>query len=153
MNGRLYQMMQVENDDGSTHHVIVPFHVELTVRDLMQILAGAALFALPMVFTGEVWDLGSELPFANIITLTLFSLAIVAIFVYAMVYRDHLHSHRSEYIQRVLATYLISILISAILLTLLDRAPWRAELALAVKRTLIVAFPSSMSAAIGDNLS
>ena len=150
----LYRMTPIMDEDGEMmDHIAVPFRVEVHPRDIMQIAAGASLLGLPMVFTGEVWQLGGELPMLNIITLALLSTLVVTLFVYFNVYRDHLREHLSGFIQRIVATMLISFLIAALLLTLLDQAPWRGDWLLALKRVLIVMFPSSMGAAFGDNLS
>jgi uncharacterized membrane protein len=35
-------------------------------------------------------------------------------------------------------------------LTLLDKAPWQTDSILALKRTIIIAFPASLSAAVAD---
>jgi len=50
----------------------------------------------------------------------------------------------------VLAIYLISLLVVALLLTIIKVAPWGEDFILALKRTLIVGFPASLSAVISD---
>jgi uncharacterized membrane protein len=50
----------------------------------------------------------------------------------------------------VAITYVISLLVVAGFLTMIQKAPWEADLLLALKRTIIVAFPASMSATISD---
>lgn len=54
--------------------------------------------------------------------------------------------------KRVLVIYAITLVIVGALLTIIQRAPWGHDLALAVKRTLIVSFPASMSAAVSDSI-
>ncbi len=57
-----------------------------------------------------------------------------------------------QYIIRVISTYLISIAVVAIILTILNKCPWGLDNILALKRIIIVAFPASMSATVSDVL-
>jgi uncharacterized membrane protein len=57
-----------------------------------------------------------------------------------------------RYCKRVLAIYLFSLFVVALLLTLIQKCPWGTDNLLALKRILIVAFPASMSAAVSDTL-
>jgi uncharacterized membrane protein len=57
-----------------------------------------------------------------------------------------------SYLKRVITIYLISLVVVGILLTINQRAPWSEDGLLALKRTIIVGFPSSMSAAISDGI-
>jgi uncharacterized membrane protein len=63
-----------------------------------------------------------------------------------------LRDHVWQYIERILAIYLFSLLVVGILLTLIEQCPWGVDDLLAMKRILIVGFPASMSAAISDAL-
>ncbi len=54
--------------------------------------------------------------------------------------------------KRVFLTYIISFLVVALLLTIIQVAPWSTDPLLSIKRTAIVTFPSSMAAAISDLL-
>ena len=58
--------------------------------------------------------------------------------------------HKLEFFKRVLATYIFSFVIVAVILALIQQTPWNTNAALAFKRVVIVTFPSSMSAAIAD---
>lgn len=122
------------------------------LRDMLQIAVGASILAVPVAFTEEVWDLGKDLPFLNVLGISLLSLFFITAFVYYNYDHDHHHGriHYGEFIKRVAVTYLFSILIVAVILTLIQAAPWQVEWILALKRTLIVAFPASMSAAVAD---
>jgi uncharacterized membrane protein len=71
-------------------------------------------------------------------------------FVYYNYYRGSMGSHWAEFLKRVASTYIISFLLVAVLLTLIERAPWQSDLMLAFSRTVIVSFPASMSAAVAD---
>ncbi|MDG1462004.1 MAG: hypothetical protein P8R04_00410, partial [Gammaproteobacteria bacterium] len=55
-----------------------------------------------------------------------------------------------QYFIRVLCTYLVAIVVVALLLTLVDQCPWGEDNLLAIKRIIVVAFPASMSATVTD---
>jgi hypothetical protein len=54
---------------------------------------------------------------------------------------------------RVVTTYLLSVIIVGLLLTIVDKCPWFTDFDVALKRTLIGAFPASLSATVTDNIS
>jgi len=104
-------------------------------------------------FTEETWQLGEHLPWLNIFGLLSLSMIFIGAFVYYNYHyqRHHpLKHHFKEFIKRIFSTYIFSFLVVAILMTLIQRAPWSTDMLLAVKRVIIVAFPASMSAAIAD---
>jgi uncharacterized membrane protein len=107
---------------------------------------------VPVAFTEEVWRLGETLPFRNILILSAVSLVFIALFVYFNFYRYAFKDHVIEYGKRVVAIYLFSLVVVGALLTAIQKAPWTSDALLAIKHTLIVAFPASMSAAVSDAL-
>ncbi len=151
IGGYLQRIVPITDAAGEVvGHALKPFMVELRPRDIWQILLGASAFALPVSLTEEVWNLGAELPFLNVALLAGFSLVVIANFIYFNFYRFHFRDHLYNYIKRVLATYMLALLVAAAFLTLFDKAPWSTEWMIAVKRMIIVAFPASMSATISD---
>ncbi len=124
--------------------------VEFKPPDILQVIVGASLLAIPMAFTAEAWELGVELPHKNVIFLGALSLFFVALFVYFNFYRNYLKRNKVHYVVRVLATYLIAFAVVALLLTILGKGPWGSDNLLALKRIIIVAFPASMSATVSD---
>ncbi len=151
IGGYLQRIVPITDAAGEiVGHALKPFMVELRPRDLWQILVGASVLALPISLTEEVWVLGSELPLFNIILLTALSLFIIANFIYFNFYRFHFREHSIQYLMRVLATYGLAFFTAALFLTLFGKAPWAADWLLAMKRTILVAFPASMSATISD---
>jgi len=126
--------------------------VEFRPRDLMQIIVGASILAVPVAFTEETWNLGAQLPLANVLALSVLSLLFIAFFVYFNFYRFVFKGHILEYCKRVVAIYVFSLLVVGVLLTIIQKCPWGTNNLLAVKRMLIVAFPASMSAAVSDTL-
>ena len=118
----------------------------------MQILVGSSMLAVPVAFTQEVWDLGQTLPVGNVVVLGLISISFIAIYVHFNFYRDLLAEYFRSFLARVLLIYLLSLLVVGLLLTIIQAAPWGADFALALKRTIIVGFPSSMSAVVSDSI-
>lgn len=150
----LHQIHPIKDSTGKVvQYLAKPLKVELRRRDLAQILVGASILSIPVGFTEEVWQLGELLPVANILALAATSLAFIGLYVHFTFYRELLGSYRFEYIKRVAAIYVLSLLIVAGLLTLIQVAPWTTEPLVALKRVVIVAFPASMSAALSDSIS
>ena len=102
--------------------------------------------------TEETWVLGTEMPLRNVLMLSGLSLLFIAGFVYYNFYRFNFKGHLFEYIKRVAAIYLFSMLVVGLLLTIIQKCPWGDDNLLAVKRILIVGFPASMAAAVSDTL-
>ena len=151
VSGRLHSVQPILDAAGKIiHYAVLPLRVELRRRDIMQIIAGSAFLAIPVAFTEEVWSLGETLPNANVFILGLTSLTFVSAYVYFNFYRDLFHQYWTQFLKRVLAIYFISLFIVAIILTIIQVAPWTQNFMLAIKRTIIVGFPASMSAVISD---
>jgi uncharacterized membrane protein len=153
IGGYLYKVTPVKDETGNVlSHLLRPLMVEFRPRDLLQVLVGSSLLAIPMAFTAETWELGQELPLINVLVLSLISIFFISLFVYFNFYRFYLKNNMTQYIIRVLSTYFISISVVAIILTILNKCPWGIDNILALKRIIIVAFPASMSATVSDVL-
>lgn len=149
----LHKVIPIVDSAGKVVQVVAkPLMVELKRRDIVQILVGASLLSIPVGFTEEVWALGEQLPAPNIALLGAASIGFVASFVYYNFYRELFREYWFEFVKRVLAIYLLSLLVVAGLLSIIQVAPWGVDNLLAVKRVVIVAFPASMSAALSDSL-
>lgn len=149
--GKLKEIITVHDEAGNLlQKMMRPLMVEFYFRDLMQVIIGATVLAIPVGFTQEVWDLGYNLPMRNIFALAFISLVFISLFVYYNFYRDHLREHWFEFIKRILTIYLTSFLVVALMLTLIQVAPWQTDHVLAIKRVILVTFPASLSAAIAD---
>lgn len=152
-NGYLYRVLPIVDKAGNViERVIRPLSVEFRARDLMQTVVGASILAIPAAYTEEAWNLGRDLPLANIIGIGLLSVVFVAIFVYYNFYKSYFRQFSAQFVIRVLSTYAISLVVVAILLTLVDQCPWGKDNVLAIKRIIVVAFPASMSATVADAL-
>lgn len=133
------------------HKIMHSFSLEFKPRDAVQIMIGATILAIPVAFTEETWKLGENLPINNVLIVLAMSVIFIGIFVYYNYYRTHgLKTHWKEFTKRAVSTYFLSFIIVAVLLTLIQKAPWSADLAIAFKRTVIVSLPASMSAAVAD---
>ena len=148
---RLHRFVPILDTAGKViQFAVSPLKVQLLRRDVMQIILGASILAIPVGFTEETWDLGTFLPLRNVLVLGAISLTFISLYVYFNFYRQLLRQHLFEYLKRVGAIYLLSLLVVGILLTTIQKAPWVENPLIALKRTIIVAFPSAMSAAVSD---
>jgi len=153
VNGRLHEVVQVKDTKGNLlHKIINPLRVEFKPKDVMQVILGATILAIPVGFTEETWKLAAELPFLNVLLFMLISLSFISSFVYYTAYRGRFKQHWKEFAKRVSATYLLSFAIVAVLLGLLQLTPWATNWTLAFKRVVLVSFPASLSGAIADTL-
>lgn len=153
IGGYLHRVIPIVDETGKVvQYVLKSFMVEFRPRDLMQVIVGASILAVPVAFTEEAWKLGEELAMGNVLALSSLSILFIALYVYFNLYRFHLQTHVLEYVKRVCSIYLFSLLVVALLLTIIGRCPWSSEAIVAIKRVMIVAFPASMSAAISDTL-
>ena len=124
----------------------------VTLRDILQIIIGAAIFATPVGLTEETWNLGANLPGLNVFGFFLLSIIFVSFFSYYH-YHGHLNSKKwKELFKRTVATYGFSFLVVGVILTFIQKAPWSLDFALALKRTIIVTLPASLSGAVADTI-
>lgn len=153
IGGYLHKLIPVVDNSGKIiSHAITPLMIEFRPRDLMQVIVGASILAVPVAFTEETWNLGEYLPFKNVLALGFMSLIFISLFIYFNFYRFQLKNNISQYIKRVIATYFCSLIVVGLILTIIQKCPWGISNILAIKRIIIVAFPASMSAAISDTL-
>ena len=153
IGGYLQKIVTIKDSSGKVVHTIMaPFMVELRPRDIMQIIIGATILAIPIGFTEETWILAKELSLIRVFLLSGVSILFLSLFVYFNFYRFHLKDHVFDYVKRVIVTYLLSIMVVGTLLTLINKCPWNTDSLLAIKRIIITAFPASMAATLSDTL-
>ena len=154
IDGQLYEIFIIKDDQGAElQRINVPLKVELKIHDILEVIVGASILSVPVAFTEEVWNMGDTLPWFNAILLSVVSIGFLGSFVYYTSYRKRLRLFRNEYYKRVFFTYLLSIIVVGLLLMIVDKAPWFTDFDLALKRTIIGAFPASMSATVTDSIS
>lgn len=153
IGGYLHRVVPVFDSAGKIiNYTLSPLMVEFRPRDLMQVVVGASILAVPVAFTEETWKLGESLPTKNVLMLSAISLLFISGFVYFNFYRYNLKEHVFQFFKRTLAIYLFSLFVVGLILTIIQKCPWGQDNLLAFKRILIVAFPASMSAAVSDTL-
>ncbi len=128
-----------------------PLFHEFHLKDVLQVIIGASILAIPVGFTREVWELGELLPIINIFSFILLSLLFISLFTYYHYHKEQgLKKHHKHFIKRVFLTYVLSFFIVGIILTLIQKAPWQTDLILTLKRIVLITFPASMSGTIAD---
>lgn len=153
VGGYLHRVVPIANKSGEIiNYVLKPLMVEFKPRDVIQVVVGAALLAIPVSLTEEAWTLGKELPLFNIWLIVLLSLSLISAFVFFNFYRFNLKGYVWNFIVRVVGTYVLSLLVVGILLTLIEKCPWGTDPLLAFKRIVIVAFPAAMSGTLSDTI-
>jgi uncharacterized membrane protein len=153
IGGYLHRVVPIADKSGEIiSYALKPFMVEFKARDVFQVVVGASILAIPVAFTEEAWTLGEKLPLNNVIYLAILSVLFIAIFVYFNIYRFHFSGNAFEYVKRVIGTYVLSLIVVALILTIIQKCPWGVDNILAIKRVVIVAFPASMSATISDTI-
>jgi len=133
-------------------HLVNPLLPKFNLADILQIIVGASILAVPVGFTEETWKLGESLPIRNILYLLALSIFFIALFTQFQYHKRGLKKHWGVFLKRVFFTYVFSFLTVAIIMTIIQRAPWETDLILAFKRIVIVTFPSSLSAAVADTI-
>ena len=153
VGGVLHRVIPIADQTGKViSYALKPLMVEFKPRDVIQVGVGAALLAIPVSLTEEAWNLGASLPLDNIVYIALLSLAFISIFVFFNYYRTMIRGHVLDFLKRVLGTYIISMLVVAMILTLIEKCPWGVDNILAIKRVVIVAFPAAMSGTLSDTI-
>jgi uncharacterized membrane protein len=153
IEGELHTVRSLLDQSGKVvYRVVTPLMVEVTWRDVVQLIVGACVLAIPVAFTEEVWVLGEQLPTINIVGIVFVSILFMSLFVYFMFYRDHFRGHEFEFIKRIAVAYCVTFCFSALLLTPVGKCPWDTETLIVVKRVVLVTFPACFSATVVDSL-
>jgi uncharacterized membrane protein len=118
--------------------------------DAFQVVVGASILAIPVAFTEEAWSLGKTLPLPNVVGLAALSVVFISTFVYFNFYRFNFSGNAINYFKRISGTYFLSLIVVALILTIIQKCPWGTDNVLAIKRIIIVTFPASMSATVSD---
>ena len=153
IGGYLHRVVPIADKSGEIiSYALKPLMLEFKPRDIMQVIVGASLLAIPVCLTEEAWNLGMYLPNINIAAIASLSILFVSVFVYFNFYKVTLKGYVLDFIKRVIGTYLISLIVVALILTLIQKCPWGIDNVLAIKRIIIVAFPAAMSGTLSDTI-
>jgi len=121
-------------------------------RDVAEIVIGACVMAFPAATTGEVWDLGEQLSILRVLLFALASVFFLGVMVFLLHHRRDVPADPRTFFLRVLSTYGLTLVIAALLLFGLDKFPLLTGPLVAVKRTILVAFPASFAATVVDSV-
>jgi len=124
--------------------------VRFARQDVAEIAMGACVMAFPVAVTQEVWDLGQELSLMRVELFAVASVFFLALLIYLLQHR-RVPVDPKVFLQRVLSTYGLTLVISALLLIGVDRLELMHPL-VGLKRTILVAFPASFAATVVDGL-
>ena len=153
INGYLKEVVTFFDDSGKPiSQIMNPVMVELRPRDITQIFVGALLVASPLCFTEEIWNLSIDLKMLNVYLMAFFSFLSVTFFVYFNFYRFKLKGNIAQFVKRIIAIYAISTASVIFVLFLIDKFPILSQPNVAIKRVIIIGFPSIFGAAITDYL-
>jgi len=151
INGYLKEIITFLDDSGNPiGHSINPLMVELKPRDITQLFVGSLLVSTPLCFTEEVWKISESLSDNNITYFFCLSIFAVTSFIYFNFYRYRLKGHVIEFIKRIFFTYLISLLSTVLVLSLINKFSIGDHPSMA--RVIIIGFPSIFGAMVTDYL-
>ena len=120
------------------------------MKDVAEIAVGACVMAFPVSVTEEVWNLGEELSLLRVGLFAVASILFLGLLILGL-HHGPLPASRAVFLQRVLSTYGLTLLISAGLLVGVDQLDFEYPL-VGLKRTVLVAFPASFAATVVDSL-
>jgi hypothetical protein len=80
IGGYLNRVVPITDSAGKVvNYALKPLMVEFHPRDLMQVIVGASILAVPVAMTEETWVLGTEMPLRNVLMLSGLSLLFIAV--------------------------------------------------------------------------
>jgi uncharacterized membrane protein len=153
INGYLKEVITFIDSSGKPiSHIVNSLMVELKPRDILQLFVGSFIVAAPLCLTEEVWNLSLSLKMINIYALILVSLVTIISFIYLNFYRHKFKRNVASFFKRVVATYIIATSSVVLMLLLIDKFPFQDTPIVAMKRIIIIGFPSLFGAVITDYL-
>ena len=120
--------------------------VEFRARDVAEIALATCAIAFPLAVTQEVWDLGAEISLIRAGLLLLASVLGLALVVGALHHGSTRGLGGKVYLQRLVGTYGIALLISALLLLAIGRFDLIGAPLVGLKRAILVTFPACFAA-------
>lgn len=134
----------------ATKPVGVP--VQFVRRDIAEIAVGACVMAFPAATAQEIWDLGEELTVLRVLLFGLASLFFLGVLVFLLHHGPEVPADRGVFLRRLLSTYGLTLVIAALLLFGIDQLDLFGHPLVAIRRTVLVAFPACFAATVVDNL-
>ncbi|MEM6459326.1 MAG: DUF2391 family protein [Planctomycetota bacterium] len=153
INGYLHRVVPVLDTAGKVvNFAVQPVMVEFRPRDVAQVVVGAVILGVPVLLSDEATSAARDLPWPNIIGIALLSVGFIAGFVYLNFYRNQFRGNATQFVKRVVSTYLITLVVVAGMMELLQLSPWGEDPVLAVRRMVLVGLPASLFATIADTV-
>jgi uncharacterized membrane protein len=135
---------------------VSPLMVHFERKDIAQVFIGSLLLSTPFMVTEEVWKLGEELSIPSAIALVFLSLMSLIVLVYYTRYQTVRTADgkipKTEFVKRIFGSYILTLSIVAILLTIIGKAPWSTDYLTALKRTILIGLPASLGGSVADLL-
>ncbi|KVX00101.1 DUF2391 family protein [Shewanella frigidimarina] len=128
-----------------------PVKPNFNAEDIGQIAVGAFALSVPIAFSEEAWRLSASLPTLNLVLVVVLSLAFITLFAYQSVFQANIVKRRRAFLLRVIAAYILTLLVVSIVLLALNKLPLITDPILALKRIILIAMPASMGAIIVDS--
>ena len=132
--------------------IMEPPQTKFKLRNILQAIVGATVLAIPIGFTQEVLVLGETLPMWNIFLIFFLSVFFVTLFAYRHFTKNKPNFYWFDLVKRVFTIYMMSFIVVALILFIIQEAPWNSNFLLAFKRTILVTLPASLSATIAGSL-
>ena len=130
----------------------MPAQSQIRGKDVAEIIVGSFMLAAPIAVTEEVWNLSEELSLGRIAMIAVTSFLVIGAFVYtSFKHKGAVPNGRDFYI-RVNTIYFVTLLTCAWMLVGIDRLELLADPVLALKRTVLIAFPASFAATVVDSI-
>ena len=126
--------------------------VEFSRQDVAEIAIGCCIMAFPVATAEEIWTLGETLSTVRALLLAVASIFFLALLMYQLHHSTVAGSDRRDFALRVVSTYGLTLVISALILFSIDRLDLFDEPQVALKRVILVAFPASFAATTVDSL-
>ncbi len=124
----------------------------LRSKDVAEIMIGSLMLAAPVAVTEEVWNLSGELSLARIALISVTSFLVIGAFVHTTFKNKGVISNGRDFYIRVNTIYFVTLLTCAVMLVGIDRLDLFVDPVLALKRTVLIAFPASFAATVVDSM-
>ncbi len=121
-------------------------------KDVAEIAMGCCIIAFPVATAEEIWTLGATLSTGRVLLIAAASIFFLGLLTAQLQHGERPRFDHRDFRRRVLATYGLTLLISALILFGVDRLellihPW-----VGIKRSILVAFPACFAATVIDSL-
>jgi uncharacterized membrane protein len=120
--------------------------------DVAEIVTGGCIMAFPAATAEEIWKFGEELSVLRVALFAVASMFFLALIIYHLYHAQELEFDRREFLNRVLSTYGLTLVVAASILFGVDRLELFVHPLVGIKRTILVAFPASFAATAVDSL-